>query len=179
MGYVDEVWWSRLAQPVVYSWTDDEPLRLLERSRDPRDGDPKALACYGMLRADTGRIELRFVQGRPISAMTTQFLAWVSERLQAMGKTALFLVWDNASWHVSQTVRAWLRVHNRQAKQTGGVRIIRCQLPTKSPWLNRIEPHWVHGKQAIVEPTRPLTADELIERVYDYYECEPFSHLSN
>ena len=25
-------------------------------------------------------------------------------------------------------------------------------LPSKSPWLNNIEPKWVHGKRAIVEP---------------------------
>ena len=28
-------------------------------------------------------------------------------RLAAEGKTALLLVWDKASWHVSQAVRAW------------------------------------------------------------------------
>ena len=27
------------------------------------------------------------------------------------------------------------------------------------PWLNRLEPHWVHGKRAIVEPARLLTAE--------------------
>jgi hypothetical protein len=27
-----------------------------------------------------------------------------------------------------------------------------CRLPVKSPWLNPIEPRWLHGKRAIVEP---------------------------
>lgn len=57
-------------------------------------------------------------------------------------------------------------------ESNGGVRIIPCWLPTKSPWLNRIEPKWVHGKRAIVEPARLLTASELRQRVCDYFGCE-------
>ena len=74
-------------------------------------------------------------------------------------------------------VNAWLREHNQtvlhEAKNgRQGVRIIPCWLPIKSPWLNRIEPKWVHGKRAIVEPTRLLTARELRQRVCEYFECE-------
>jgi hypothetical protein len=47
-----------------------------------------------------------------------------------------------------------------------GVRILRCQLPSKSPWLNPIEPKWVHTKRKVVEATRLLTSQELTERVY-------------
>jgi transposase len=178
LGYQDEVWGSRLAQPALQSWADGEPLRLTELTVEKSDPEPKALACYGLLRADTGQSWLRFVQGRPLAVITTRFLAWVCERLQAAGKKALLLIGDNASWHLSHAVREWIKRHNLQAKREGGVRILRCQLPTKSPWLNRIEPHWVHGKHAIVEPTRTLTANELIERVCDYYGAEHFSHLS-
>jgi hypothetical protein len=153
-------------------------LRLEEVVAEKADVDPKALACYGLLRADTGKIGLRFVQGRPVSGVTRQFLSWIWERLQAEGKPALVLIWDNASWHISQAVREWIRAHNRKAKREGGGRIIRCQLPTKSPWLNRIEPHWMHGKRAVVEPTRKLTAQELVGRVCGYYGCEHLPHLS-
>jgi hypothetical protein len=52
------------------------------------------------------------------------------------------------------------------------VRILACRLPTKSPWLNAIEPKWVHGKKQVVEPARKLSADELKERVCSYYGCE-------
>jgi hypothetical protein len=52
---------------------------------------------------------LRFVEGRPVSQVTDEFLAWSCERLAAEGKRALLLVWDNASWHVSGRVRAWIR----------------------------------------------------------------------
>jgi transposase len=110
---------------------------------------------------------LRFVEGRPVSAVTMAFLAWCSERLAAQGFTALFLIWDNASWHKSHVVRTWLRRHNQRVKATGhGVRIVACRLPVKSPWLNPIEAKWVHGKRAVAEPDRRLSAQELESRVY-------------
>jgi hypothetical protein len=86
------------------------------------------------LRADTDSMLLRFVQGRPVSQVSEAFLAWVCERLAAEGRKALLLVWDNAPWHNSRRVRAWIGAHNRQAKAGGGVRILACALPTKSPW---------------------------------------------
>ena len=85
----------------------------------------------------------------------------------------MLLVWDNAAWHVSGRVRSWIKAHNRRAKAEGGVWIVACYLPVKAPWLNAIEPKWVHGKRAIVEPDRKLTATEVVERVCGYYDCEP------
>ena len=173
LGFADEVWWSRLALPTVNVWDqEDQPLRLVEAVADRQDPDPKALACYGLLRYDTGDMLLRFVQGRPVSQVTEDFLGWVCAQLAAAGKKALLLVWDNASWHVSGRVRAWIRAHNRQAKRQGGVRILMCCLPVKSPWLNPIEPKWAHGKRAIVEPERKLSAQEIQERVCGYYHCD-------
>ncbi len=184
VGFLDEVWWSRLAQPAQHRWVDDDTastrLEALERAKD--DPDPQALACYGVLvrrrpqHAD--QLLLRFVDGRPVSAVTIDFLAWCSARLAAQGVTAWLLIWDNASWHKSQMVRDWIRSHNRQVKQTGqGVRIVACLLPSKSPWLNPIEPKWVHGKRAVSEPDRLLSADELEARVCGYYGCPREAHL--
>ena len=178
LGYADEVWWSRLRQPRLSSWADGDPLRLIEQVSERADPDPKAPACYGLLRADTEEVWLRFVDGRPVSGVTTQFLAWSCERLRAEGKRALLLIWDNAAWHISREVRAWIQAHNHAAKREGGVRIVVCRLPTRSPWLNRIEPYWVHGKRAVVEPGRKLSAEELVTRIYDYYGCEHYPHLS-
>jgi transposase len=145
------------------------------------DPDPKALACYGLYLRSAGADEmlLRFVDGRPLSALTTRFLAWCCDRLRAAGKTALLLVWDNAAWHVSTEVRAWIRAHNRDVRATGrGVRIVACPLPSKSPWLNPIEPKWLHGKRRVAEPARLLTADELTDRVYAAFGCPHEPHLS-
>jgi transposase len=173
LGFQDECWWSRLAQPHLHAWVADQPLRLVERVADRSDSDPKALACYGLLRDDTGEMLLRFVHGRPVSQVTEDFLAWVCDQLAAAGKKALLLVWDNASWHISQRVRAWIKTHNTRVKREGGCRLVVCRLPSKSPWLNAIEPKWVHGKKAIAEPDRKLSAAETQERVYAYYRCEP------
>jgi hypothetical protein len=137
------------------------------------------VACYGLLRADLEQVWLRFVDGRPISAVTTQFLAWCIQRLAQEGKRALLLIWDNASWHISKEVRSWIRHHNQEVKHRGeGVRLIGCYLPIKSPWLNNIEPHWIHSKRTVVEPDGLLSATELIDRVCAYFGCAHEPHLS-
>jgi transposase len=183
LGFVDETWWSRLTRPQLPSWADltDGPLRLIEQTVPKADADPKALACYGVLLrqgSQPERVWLRFVAGRPVSAITEQFLGWCCTRLQEDGVRVWALIWDNASWHVSKRVRAWIRAHNRQVKQSGqGVRILVCYLPVKSPWLNPIEPKWVHSKRAIVEPTRLLSAQEVAERVCAYVGCSHEPHL--
>jgi transposase len=186
LGFLDEVWWSRLARPALFTWQDPaRPLRLVEQAVAADDPDPKALACYGLLarawHQDGARTEamwLRFVDGRPVSAVTIDFLRWCAEQAAALGKRAILLVWDNASWHESQIVRRWLRGHNRQVKRTGrGVRLVVCFLPVKSPWLNPIEPKWLHGKRRVAEPDRLLAAGELEDRVCAAYGCPHYPHL--
>jgi hypothetical protein len=100
VGFADETGWSRLARPALHTWSGAEgPLRLEALQADKDDPDPKALCYYGLLRADTEAIWLRFVQGRPVSQVTEDFLAWVCERLATEGRKALLIVWDNAAWH--------------------------------------------------------------------------------
>ncbi len=175
LGFQDETWWTRLAQPDLFAWASAQPLRLLPNAR----GDGKeALACYGLLRADTGALLLRFVNGRPVSQVTEDYLDWLCAKFAAERKKVFVLVWDNAAWHVSKRVRRWIGAHNRRVKREGGCKIRVCYLPVKAPWLNPIEPKWVHGKRAIVEPDRKLTAEEVCQRVYDYYGCHQEEPLS-
>jgi hypothetical protein len=134
------------------------------------------MACWcknGALRGiSQEHLWLRFVTPRPISALTVEFLTWVCTKLRAGGKTALVLVWDNASWHRSQVVRDWIREHNQQVKRDRqGLRLVPCSWPIKSPWFNPLEAHWVHGKRAVVEPSPLLTAGELMERVHTHFGC--------
>lgn len=127
------------------------------------------------------RVLLRFVDGRPVSSITTQFLEWSLKKLEAMGKKALLLVWDNAgeAWHISHEVRNWLSSHNRQVKESeSGVRVVSCLLPVRSPWLNPIEPMWVHGKRKVVEPDGLLGAYELADRACEVFGCPHEPHLS-
>ncbi len=208
MGYVDEGWWSRFAQPAMRAWAPaSEPVRLVERAKRNDDPEPKALSCYGVFfpgaeasgaetsgaetsGAETSGAEasgaeasgaeasgaeamlLRFVRGRPVSPVTTAFLDWTCERLASRGVRVWALVWDNAGWHISREVGAWIRAHNWAAKREGGVRILACGLPSRSPWLNPIEPKWLHGKRAICEPDAELTSEEVMARVCERYGCE-------
>jgi len=80
LGFVDEVWWSRLAQPNLPAWAPAErAVRLVAKPLGPHAAEPKARACYGgLLRATPTlpeQIWLRFAQGQPVSGRTTQFLA--------------------------------------------------------------------------------------------------------
>jgi hypothetical protein len=59
------------------------------------------------------------------------------------------------------------------------VRIVTCLLPKKSPWLNAIEPKWIHGKRRVVESDGLLgTYEELAERVCAAFGCPHYEHLS-
>jgi hypothetical protein len=122
---------------------------------------------------------LRFVDGRPVSAIAIQFLEWCCAKLQGMGIRVVALIWDNAGWHISRAVRAWIREHNHQVKRRGeGVRILVGLLPVKSPWLNPIEPKWMHGKRRVMEPIRTLSAQELADRVCAVFGCGHEQHLT-
>jgi hypothetical protein len=182
VGFEDECWWSRVALPTLSSFSEEgKPLRLLQRSIPKDDPEPKAVSCYGLYLPEIDETWLRFVDGRPVSSITTQFLEWSLEELEAAGKKVLLLIWDNASWHVSKEVRRWLGKHNRKVKNSGGeagVRIISCLLPKQSPWLNAIEPKWGHGKRKVIEPEGLLGAYELADRVCRVFDCPHYEHLS-
>jgi hypothetical protein len=182
VGFLDECWWSRLALPTLSSWAEEgKPLRLIQKSVAKDDPEPKAISCYGLYVPQLeGETWLRFVDGRPVSSITTQFLQWSLQKLQALGKKVLVLIWDNASWHISKELRRWLGSHNRELKQSAeGVRIVSCLLPKQSPWLNAIEPKWVHGKRKVIEPDGDaLGAYELADRVCGVFDCPHYEQLS-
>ncbi|MBA3492017.1 MAG: transposase [Rubrobacteraceae bacterium] len=180
VGFEDECWWSRLALPTLSSWAEEgKPLRLIQQSVAKDDPDPKAISCYGLYLPQLDQTWIRFVDERPVSSITTRFLQWGLEKLEAVGKKVLLLIWDNASWHVSREVRRWLGRHNREVKKSGeGVRIVSCLLPKQSPWLNAIEPKWTHGKRKVVEPEGLLGAYELADRVCRVFEFPHYEHLS-
>jgi hypothetical protein len=182
IGFEDECWWSRVALPALSSFSEGgKPHRMIQQSVAKDDPDPKAISCYGLyLPQIGGEMWLRFVDGRPVSGVTTRFLSWCAEQLEAAGKKVLVLIWDNASWHISKEVRRWLGKHNREVKKSGeGVRIVSCLLPKQSPWLNAIEPKkWVHGKRRVVEFDGLLGTYELAERVCGVFDCPHHDHLS-
>jgi hypothetical protein len=103
VGFEDECWWSRLALPTLSSWTEEgKPLRLVQQSVAKDDPDPKAISCYGLYLPQLDQTWLRFVDGRPVSSITTPFVRWCAQKLEGIGKKVLLLIWENASWHVSK-----------------------------------------------------------------------------
>jgi hypothetical protein len=180
VGFCDECWWSRVALPALSSWAEEgKPMRLIQQSVAKDDPEPKAISCYGLYLPRFKETWIRFVDGRPVSRITTRFLEWSCQKLEAVGKKVLLLIWDNASWHISREVRRWLGKRNREVKKGGeGVRIVSCLLPKKSPWLNAIEPKWVHGKRKVVESDALLGSYELADRVCGVFGCPHYEHLS-
>lgn len=91
----------------------------------------------------------------------------------------VLMVWDNAGWQSSKQVRRWILEHNWVIKQKGeGVRILVCWLPSKSPWLNPIEPKWLHAKRRVVEAKRLLSSQQLAQRVCDTFGTAYDAHLA-
>jgi hypothetical protein len=171
LGWGDEGWWSRGAQPGLHPWSPDAPGLHLQALPPPRHArPPKALACAGLWGRhgpkQPAQMRRRCVEERPSSPRTTALLAWGRERLAAHGLPAVLLRWENASWHLSPEGRPGRRPHHHRVKQTGqGVRILAGRLPSPSPWLHPIAPTGVHGNRAIVAPERWLRAQEIVERV--------------
>jgi DDE superfamily endonuclease len=181
VGYQDETWWSRLAQPNLRTWQPQgQALRLVAKTIPESDSTPKALACYGVWVPELGQMWLRCVADRPLSALTVAYLGWCAEQAAARGRTRLVLIWDNAGWHTSRLVQRWIGEHNRQVLRSGaGARIVPCRLPSRSPWLNPIEAKWAYGKRQVAEPSRVLAIEELEERVYGVYGCPPLPRLDD
>ena len=48
LGFEDDVWGSRAAQPALHAWSDDKPVRLVEKTVPAKDPGGKAVACYGL-----------------------------------------------------------------------------------------------------------------------------------
>jgi transposase len=169
----DECWFSRFAQPSLNAWSrEGKPLALEQKEPSKEDQEAKAVACYGAVEEGTGQVLLRFSLGQPNSGYTLKFLKYLLWVAEEKGKQALLVIWDNASWHKSQGVREWVKNHNHQVKQEGGVRLLTYLLPIKSPWLNPQEPHWVHCKRNVVEPKAILTGEQLKERIWGYFNSD-------
>jgi transposase len=181
VGFQDETWWSRLTHPNAHAWTADKPLHLVQQAAAKDDPDPKAFACFGidMRIGAKPEVWLRFVEGNPKSDPTIQFLDWVLQRASKRGIRVLIMFWDHASWHKSQVVRQWIRQHNQTVKtKREGIRLLAVLLPKKSPWLNPIEPRWIHAKRKVMEPDRILSVDELSKRVCAVFNQPPLPWLS-
>jgi len=166
----------------MHSWVAKKQLRLIEQAAEK--DQPKAIACYGldMRKQEEEAVWIRFVAGNPNSSKTIEFLKWALEKTDEKGISVLLMLWDHASWHKSKMVSKWISTHNQSVKKSGqGTRLLAVLLPKKSPWLNPIEPRWIHAKRKIMEPDRKLSIEEIQERVYRVFQQPPLPiiHISN
>lgn len=145
--------------------------------RDPKRGEKeKALACFGARRQDNGHVNLYFSSGQPNNEHQWVFIIALLALARQEGKRVVVLIWDNASWHLSQRLRQWIRAYNRAAKAANEPRLLVHGLPLKSPWLTPIEPDWVHAKRAVCEPHGTLAPTELRRRLCAHFNTGPLAN---
>jgi hypothetical protein len=166
----DECWFSRFAQPQMHTFAEAEDnLHLVQREPERGEVD-KAIACYGAVCDQTKERFFSFADGQPNSEKSIAFLATLLAVAKERCQRVLVVIWDRATWHTSKQVIRWVRQQNRQAKQEeDGVRLLTCLLPTKSPWLNPMEPIWLHAKRKVVEPDGDLSVKVLKERLCTHF----------
>ena len=146
-------------------------MRLVERTPVPNETE-KALACFGAVRQDTQQTYLYFSQGQPNSENTWLFIMGLLAIARREKIRVVVIIWDHATWHKSKRLRQWIRTYNLAAKESGQPRLLTFLLPKKSPWLNPIEPRWVHAKRKTCEPDGDLTAQELKRRLAAHFHTE-------
>ena len=119
---------------------------------------------------DTDQVCLSFSVGQPNSEQTWLFIIALLAIAPQEGKRVVVIIWDNATWHKSQRLRSWIHLYNQAAKQAGEPRLITHLLPLKSPWLNPMEPIWLHAKRKVVEPDGDLSVKVLKERLCAHFQ---------
>lgn len=117
----------------MHAWTAGRPLRLPVLTQDDGEPGPIAVCCYGLLRRDSHKVMLRFVEGRPTGDLTIGFIDWVCRELHKEGKRRLIIVWDDASWHAAKAFVERRGEHNRRVRRAGGTEVLHCELPVGSP----------------------------------------------
>ena len=154
----------------LHTWADpiDGPLRLIEQTAPKKDAGSqspgvlwRAMACYGVLLRQVQqpeRVWLRFVDGRPVSAITEQFLAWGCARLQETGVRVWLLIWDNASWHVANacgpgSVPGSVRTTATSSSTLRGCASSRAFCRSRAPGSTRLSRN---GSMANVPSSSPL-----------------------
>jgi hypothetical protein len=173
------VWWSRLAQPRMHAWTEGPPRKVQLLKADEDDPDPDAICCYGLLRHDSGRVMVRFVEDRPVGDFTTQFLLWAWEVVPQNGKKVLIIVWDEASGTgpMGYSPLGEQAQRARAAGRESEVGDLRTASGQSSAQQHRAlldaceEGH--HGAD------RKLTAQRITSRVCDHFGCEMLPYLKS
>jgi transposase len=171
--YEDESWFSRYAMPRLRSHGPRGKRTRIPKREAPKSQPQKAVAVYGALTIPEKHICIQCVDEQPRSETTWRFLGSLVDYARRNHRRWLVVIWDNAGFHTSKRLTEWIRRHNRaQSGRSDGVRIVPYRLPTRSPWLNPIEPHWLHCKRAAYSVAITPTPEEIKRSVYRYFETK-------
>jgi len=145
--YQDESWFSGTPKAVGgYGRAGHAKDRATAKPARKYKG---AWVLYAVYEALTGRVHRHYAprcnQTQVRAQLDTLLACYQAER-----KRVLVVIWDNASWHKAHALRGWYYLYNQRAKRAGLIRLLLVPLPSRSPWLNPIEPVFGQAKRRIV-----------------------------
>jgi transposase len=155
--FQDESWFSGTPKAVgQYGQRGTPRTAAVEKPAHKCKG---AWVLYAALEVVSGRVQ-RFYAPRCNQTHVRQQLETLLAQAQAAGKRVLVVIWDNASWHTAKALRRWYYRYNQTAKRDGRARLLLVALPSRSPWLNPLEPIFgqakrrIVGRRAVPQPSR-------------------------
>ncbi len=156
--YLDESWFVLWPQPAP-GWAGRRRPPLVPKAKSwPRGERPPSTCLYATMdvleRTVTGAWHTTWNQDETWADLQTLIRDYA-----ATGTRYLVVLWDNAPWHVARRLHERLAEHNRQAKGTGGLRVLLFQLPTRAPWLMPLEPVFGQTKRAVGSRQRETLID--------------------
>lgn len=146
--FVDESWFVLWPYPAP-AWAESgRPVRAAKAKSWRKGERPPSCALYGRMDAQTREVTDEWHRSWN-QEETWAHLQGVIAAYTQRGVRYLVIFWDHAPWHMAASVQTRLAVHNRDAKQKGGVHVLLFALPVKSPWLMPLEPVFGQTKRAV------------------------------
>ena len=77
IGFSDECWWNSVGSFILRAFCEERGAPTMIQQSDAKDDpEPKAISCYGLYLPRLDGMWIRFVDGRPVSSVTTQLRSW-------------------------------------------------------------------------------------------------------
>ncbi len=156
--YLDESWFVLWPHPAEHWARRRRPAAVPKAKSWPKGERPPSTCLYATLdvgdRTVSGAWHATWNQDE-----TWAYLETVIAAYQQRGRRYLVVLWDNAPWHVAYRLRERVAAHNRQARTTGGLRVLLFPLPVRAPWLMPLEPVFGQTKRAVGPRQRETLAE--------------------
>lgn len=134
----------------------------------PQLQTPKgSIILAGALSATTNQMTWCFVQSKDTAAMIDLIELLFCEYRD---KTRLYITWDAASWHDSNSLVDWLDAFNLKTMETkGGPSITLVPLPSCSQFLNVIESAFGVMKKAVIHHSDYQSAHQMKSAISQHF----------